>query len=280
MLYRPKISIITASYNRGDTIEQTIASVVNQTYDNIEYIVIDGGSTDGTVNLLKKYDEHIAYWCSEPDDGIYDAFNKGTLVATGDYVQFIGADDCLHDNDCIAKVAQILANAPDVDLLSTDVVCIDEKIHLEHNAGHVITHFAGLTFRWMQHGGVFARTALMRMKSFDTKYRIGADYKFLLECVRDKRNIQYSDLPTVYFAESGISSAQKKQAAQENIQILKDFGVPSPTGREANSAVQRAKQCIKGFMRLVGAYELYLRWRHHYRPHTCKNPICRWCGRA
>ena len=89
------ISIITVSYNAVKTIEQTISSVVNQSYSNIEYIIIDGGSTDGTVDIIKKYEDRIAYWVSEPDGGIYDAMNKGIKVATGDYIQIIGADDFL-----------------------------------------------------------------------------------------------------------------------------------------------------------------------------------------
>ena len=82
------ISVVTVSYNAVSTIEQTILSVINQTYPNVEYIIIDGGSTDGTVDIIKKYADKIAYWVSEPDKGIYDAMNKGGLKTTGDFIQF------------------------------------------------------------------------------------------------------------------------------------------------------------------------------------------------
>lgn len=89
----PLISVITVSYNAVLTIEQTILSVINQTYLNIEYIIIDGGSTDGTVNVIKKYADKIAYWVSESDKGIYDAMNKGIAYSHGEYCNFINAGD-------------------------------------------------------------------------------------------------------------------------------------------------------------------------------------------
>ena len=93
-----KISVVTVCYNAADTIEKTMLSVLNQTYHDIEYIIIDGGSTDGTVEIIRKYADRIAYWVSEPDKGIYDAMNKGIKVATGEYIYFLGADDLLCEN--------------------------------------------------------------------------------------------------------------------------------------------------------------------------------------
>lgn len=98
------ISIVTVSYNAVLTIEQTILSVINQTYPNVEYIIIDGGSTDGTVDIIKKYEDKIAYWVSEPDKGIYDAMNKGVVVATGEWINFMNAGDIFTDGDVIDKL--------------------------------------------------------------------------------------------------------------------------------------------------------------------------------
>lgn len=84
----PLISVVTVSYNAVSTIEQTILSVINQTYPNIEYVIIDGESTDGTVDVIKKYADRITYWVSEPDKGIYDAMNKGMGISTGDFFNF------------------------------------------------------------------------------------------------------------------------------------------------------------------------------------------------
>ena len=88
-----KISVVTVCYNAVDCIEETMLSVLDQTYPNIEYIVIDGGSSDGTADVIRKYADRLAYWVSEPDKGIYDAMNKGIVAATGDYINFMNAGD-------------------------------------------------------------------------------------------------------------------------------------------------------------------------------------------
>ena len=101
-----KISVVTVCYNAADTIEKTMLSVLNQTYHDIEYIIIDGGSTDGTVEIIRKYADRIAYWVSEPDKGIYDAMNKGIKVATGEWINFMNAGDEFVDEGVIEKLFQ------------------------------------------------------------------------------------------------------------------------------------------------------------------------------
>lgn len=109
-MQRPKITVVTVCYNAVDTIENTILSVLNQTYDNIEYIIIDGSSTDGTVDIIKKYADKIAYWVSEPDNGIYDAMNKGIDIATGDYINFMNAGDGFYDNEALSNLMPFIKN--------------------------------------------------------------------------------------------------------------------------------------------------------------------------
>ena len=101
----PKISVITVCFNAVETIEETILSVINQTYSNIEYIIIDGASTDGTVDIVNKYRDKIACFVSEPDKGIYDAMNKAVKVAKGDWLFFINSDDVFINNECLQNVA-------------------------------------------------------------------------------------------------------------------------------------------------------------------------------
>lgn len=109
-----KISVVTVCYNAADTIEKTMLSVLNQTYHDIEYIIIDGGSTDGTVEIIRKYADRIAYWVSEPDKGIYDAMNKGIKVATGEWINFMNAGDSLFSRDTLQ---QFIESYPHMDVV-------------------------------------------------------------------------------------------------------------------------------------------------------------------
>lgn len=127
-----KISVITVCYNAVATIEGTIQSVINQSYDNIEYIVIDGASTDGTVDVIKRYIDHIDYYVSEPDGGIYDAMNKGVKVATGDWINILNSGDFYADKDS-------LANSLVFDVKGVDVVYGDS---IERNKGQFIKRCA------------------------------------------------------------------------------------------------------------------------------------------
>lgn len=105
----PKISIVTPNYNKGSFLENTIKSVLSQNYPNLEYIIIDGGSTDNSIDIIKKYQDKISYWISEPDKGMYDAIRKGFSYATGEILAWIGSDDMYHPN-CFNIIADIFKN--------------------------------------------------------------------------------------------------------------------------------------------------------------------------
>ena len=116
MIKKPLISIITVVYNDIENIEETILSVLSQTYDNIELIVIDGASNDGTADVIKKYDKKIDYWISEKDGGIFDAMNKGIKVSKGDYINFMNSGDFFTSADLVNEVVKNLDNQR-IDLL-------------------------------------------------------------------------------------------------------------------------------------------------------------------
>ena len=121
----PKVSIITVVYNGIEFLEETIKSVIAQTYPNIEYIIVDGGSKDGTLDIIKKYEAHISKWISEPDKGIYDAMNKGIDLATGDWQNFLNAGDSFVDNNVLEKI--FTTNLENITLVYGDIIAIREN---------------------------------------------------------------------------------------------------------------------------------------------------------
>ena len=119
---KPLVSVVTVVFNGAQHLEETIRSIINQSYDNIEYIIIDGGSTDGTLDIIKQYDHTIAYWVSEPDSGIYDAMNKGVSLACGDWINFMNAGDIFSDETTVQHVFSDIMNYSTYDCIYSDTL--------------------------------------------------------------------------------------------------------------------------------------------------------------
>ncbi|WIW71093.1 glycosyltransferase family 2 protein [Anaerosinus gibii] len=201
-----KITIITVSYNAAETIEQTILSVVNQTYDNIEYIIIDGGSTDGTVDIIKKYEDQIAHWESEPDKGIYDAMNKGIDAAIGEYIYFIGADDELYDVNAIDKICRELLKFPRIDVCCGCVIAVDNKLKLQKNMGGHILKKDILCGIMTPHQGMFVKRTLLLKYKFNCDYKIAADFDVFIQLAIKNSIIHFSDIIVAKYNIGGYSS--------------------------------------------------------------------------
>jgi glycosyltransferase len=178
-----KISVITAVYNAKDTISDAIESVLSQSHSDVELIVIDGGSTDGTIELLNDYKEGLSVFISEPDDGIYDALNKGIKHATGDVVGFLHADDLFADNAVLAKVAEAFAE-PSTDAVYGDLVYVSksepDRVIRYWKAGEFYPE--KLKAGWMPpHPTLYVRRSVYeRLGAFDTSFHIAADYDCML----------------------------------------------------------------------------------------------------
>lgn len=202
---RMKISIVTVCYNSAETIERTIKSVIGQDYDNIEYIVIDGGSIDGTVDLIQRYEQNIAYWVSEEDGGIYDAMNKGIEYATGEIIAFLNSDDWYEEN-ILGEIARRFEE-PEVQIICGDMYCHNGKTvtryHVsEQNGKRAMRYEMGYP-----HQTMFARKDLFaRYGRFDTQYQITADYDWLLRVYDQHVRIGTIDRVLTNFQYGGVST--------------------------------------------------------------------------
>ena len=211
-----KVSIITVVYNGENTIEQTINSVIRQDYNNIEYIIIDGASTDNTNRIIQKYREYIDIYISEEDDGLYYAMNKGILLATGDVIGIINSDD-LYTEGTISRVVRYYNNN-NVDVIYGNAVWFD---HSEKTRPYVCHNIEELWFRMaIPHPTVFIKKDIyQRYGMFDIKYSIAADYDLVLRLYSRGLKFGYINENLAYFRKGGISTKRQNICIQEAREI-------------------------------------------------------------
>lgn len=215
---QPLISVVTVSYNAVSTIEDTILSVVNQTYKNIEYIIIDGGSTDGTVDVIKKYADKISYWVSEPDKGIYDAMNKGIDRATGKWINFMNSGDVFYSDGVIEKI---------VEQASVGIAVIYGNVILKYSWGDVVKkalpiHVMNRRFPF-SHQSCFINIVFMKELKYDTSFKICADYNFFYKLYYEKKCyfLYVDSIVSVFESEQGVSSVNYLKMKTEDGRIQK-----------------------------------------------------------
>ena len=199
------VSIITVSYNSVLTIERTIKSIISQTYSNIEYIIIDGGSTDGTIDIINKYKQNIAYCISEKDDGIYDAMNKGLKIASGDIIGILNSDDLYHDKSIINIVVEEYLKSDKMTVLHGDIDYIYKTGMIRHmrpdlNVSNIIKSMI------FKHPTMFVpRGVYNSIGYFNLEYRLSADYDFLIRLVNRNVNFNYINKTITDMYDGGAS---------------------------------------------------------------------------
>eukprot|EP01037_Dinobryon_pediforme_P026744 gene26744-29371_t len=221
-----KISIITVVRNGEQFIGQTIASVAQQNYDNIEYIVIDGASTDGTLNVIKEQSDHITHWISEPDKGIADAFNKGLALATGDYLLFLNADDALAANDVVTQLVDLIHVHSEPEILYGNCDLLNRET--EQVMSHTAIEFMPQRMRYghmIPQPSMFTRrTYFKKYGNFDTTFRIAMDYEWLLRGGLRERVVHVPILVTRVH-DGGISTQARDAVVDEILRAY--FGARS-----------------------------------------------------
>ncbi len=198
---KPLVTIITVVYNGVQHLEHTIRSVLGQTYDNIEYIIIDGGSTDGTLDIIKRFDDKIAYSLSEPDTGIYDAMNKGIDLATGDWINFMNAGDRFYQTDIVQRVMNSDCGTADLVYGHCQMV-YDPDFSLIWKAKKITDLWKGMIFR---HQSLFTKTSVCKKLYFSLDYKIGADFAFIFSCYQNKFKFCNIDLVVSSVSAAGLS---------------------------------------------------------------------------
>jgi glycosyltransferase involved in cell wall biosynthesis len=268
-MYFPKISIVTPSYNQGEYIEDTIKSIIEQNYPNLEYIIVDGGSTDNSVEIIKKYEKHLTWWCTEKDKGHGDALNKGFSRCTGEIMAWLNSDDkyfpwTLH------TVAEIFNQHKDINWIVGKNAWFDEKGRLVDARNLFINKYdyASCKNQWVQQESVFWNRTLWE----ESGGYINQDFKFMVDGELWSRFFQYTELWHVNMVLGGFRNHGINRGIQNNDVVLnemqlnkqalvKQFSIRDQRVAYRLNAFLRWKGRITSFhskMRIIGTLILYI----------------------
>ncbi len=221
-----KISIITVVYNNEKTIKEAIESVLSQTYKNIEYVIIDGNSNDNTVNLINEYQDHLGYYISEKDNGLYHAMNKGIQAATGEVIGILNSDDLYQNNNVIEEVMHHFNNDLSLDILYGDLVYVKNE-----DTNKIVRNWKSKPYydHFFENGNVPPHPTLFVKRRvynetglFNLEYRLAADYELMFRMMKKYRfNIKYINILIVKMRLGGATNQSFSNILNQNKEILK-----------------------------------------------------------
>ena len=213
----PRFSIITVVYNCVASIEETIRSVIDQEFSSFEYIIIDGGSTDGTLDVIRQYQSHLSFWLSERDNGIYHAMNKGLDSAKGEWINFLNSGDKFTSAGILDQVSSVINDNNEMDVIYGDISVFKNGVKTERIAGK-----PGNKHRmYFCHQSAFVKANVMRTFRFDESFRLSSDFLFFKQCYYAKNNFLKIEHVLVCFDVNGLSNTQRIKGLLENIEIVK-----------------------------------------------------------
>lgn len=222
MTVNPKLSVITIVYNNVKDIERTMLSVLNQTYTNIEYILIDGSSTDGTKEIIYKYKDCLAQFISEPDKGIYDAMNKGLALATGDYVLFMNSGDEIYDRE---TVEHVFSSAPSGDIYYGETEMFDENWKSLGQRRHSAPeHFDWHSFKYgmnVSHQAIYIKRSLT--EPYDLQYKYSSDIDWIIKAAKKSSNVVNTHTYVAKYLVGGMSKQKHLESLKERFKILSHY---------------------------------------------------------
>lgn len=213
---KPLISIVTVVYNGEKYLEETIKSVITQTYDNVEYIIIDGGSTDGTLDIIRKYDTKIDYWISEKDKGIYDAMNKGIDYISGEWINFMNAGDVFYES---STIKEIFSNElyTDMDFIYGDLEINYGKFKRFEKAKQLENIWKGMVF---SHQSCFISSKFHKSNKYSLNYNIGGDFEFFYNAFKKDKKFQYIHQIISTMDVEGLSDSNRFKSINQHHRIV------------------------------------------------------------
>lgn len=224
---KPVLSVITVVYNNVKHINRTILSIINQTYKNIEYIVVDGGSTDGTLEIINLYADKITTIISEKDDGIYYAMNKGLALAKGDFVLFINSGDEIYDLNIVEKVFLL----PYADIYYGETLMINEDLQILGQRRHKSPKKLSLdSFKYgmsVSHQAILIKTQITQ--PYNTHFKLSADIDWILNAVKKAKTITNANMYVAKYLVGGMSKKKHWQSLKERFVIFKNHYGLLPT---------------------------------------------------
>ena len=228
----PKFSIITVTYNAEKVLEDTIQSVISQTYRNVEYIIVDGASKDHTLEIVNKYHNRINKVISEPDKGLYDAMNKGIQLATGDYLCFLNAGDKFHDSETLQKVVHTLKGQELPDVIYGETAIVDEEGHFLHMRRlSTPAHLNWKSFKQgmlVCHQAFFVNRELAINHLYDLQYRFSADFDWCIRIMKKAKCLHNTRLTLIDYLNEGMTTKNHKASLKERFCIMaKHYGLIS-----------------------------------------------------
>ena len=218
----PKFSVITVCYNAEATIEDTIQSVISQTYHHVEYIIVDGASKDRTMDIVNRYREHIAIIVSERDKGLYDAMNKGIGLATGDYLCFLNAGDSFHEDDTLQQMVHSIHTPQLPDVLYGETELVDHEGHFLRmrrlSAPEVLTWKSFRQGMLVCHQAFFPRRDLVM--PYDLRYRFSADFDWCIKIMKKSKVLHNTHLTLIDYLAEGMTTRNHKASLKERFSIM------------------------------------------------------------
>ena len=221
------ITIITVTFNAGNALERTIQSVISQDYPDIEYIIIDGGSRDSTLNVIEKYKKSISYWISEPDEGIYDAMNKGINMASGAWVNFMNSGDCFINNHIVSYFASLMDDSLKC-IYGNVIRCYNNHKERLYPIKKKSPDAADFILTGIDHQGAFIHKSLFQKYGlYDTRYRLAADSVFFMKTIGINREpCKYIDIDVALFMMNGASTLHHAEYMEEKGKAFEEtFGI-------------------------------------------------------